>query len=366
MLFKSLSGELSAKNLRPWDRPGLMPVVSVVVPARDEEHNIKMTVSSILDSDWRKLEVILVDDRSVDNTRKIMDRLAAEDSRIHVTSVEHLPVDWTGKTHALLQGVKRATSDIFVFTDADCVWSSDVLSRSLQLFLSGHLDMLSLLPSFTKRGFNEIVVHPHLALGFSSFFPLSDVNHPGKTAAIASGCFIMLRRGAYHEIGTWKHFRNEITEDVAMSRALKAGGFSLRVIRGEGLVRTKPFGNLKNLTNFWRRTLYGGLEKSLARIIRLSSNYISLFSLYVLLVVAVWDVASGNPTGPKLVLLGLSALTTAAVVVPFAIFLRRENIHPLYALTVPVGLAISAFITLSTLGAVITGTGIKWRDSVYQ
>ncbi len=342
------------------------PLVSIVIPAKDEAQNIERTVRSILDSDYRNFEILLVDDRSLDDTLPIMKCLARHDSRIKVSSVTCRPADWTGKTHALFNGTESASGDILVFTDADALWSSDVLSRSIGIFMSEDLDMLSLLPSFTRRGFAERVVYPHLALGLLSLYPLSDVNDRHRSAAIASGCFIMIAMKTYDALGTWMKFRKTITEDVAMSKAIKERGGTLRVMRAGSLIRTAPFGSIYSVCRFWRRTFYGCLGKSVSKIIRLFANYISLSLLCVIFVLSVLSVLRHGAGAPELILLVVSSTAMAAVIVPFSIFLKREGVNWLYGLTAPLGILLSAWVTLSTLVAVAFGTGIEWRGSVYK
>ena len=162
-----------------------------------------------------------------------------------------------------------------LFTDADAFFSKDLLERALSYFISNKLDMFSLIPGFKKWGFLEKSIYPHMALGLSYFFPIASVNDPRSDAAVSSGCFIMLSTEAYKEVGAWRSFRNQVTEDIAMSKAIKNLGMKLRVIRSD-LVQTKPFNNIFELVRFWRRTFYRGLENKTTKIIRLWINYCPL------------------------------------------------------------------------------------------
>ncbi len=254
ILFKTLKME---QVLSPATDCGkqVCPLVSVLIPARDEEANIQGSAKSILDSDYENLELILVDDRSSDDTLRLMEQIAENDRRVKVISIRNLPEGWTGKTHALHKGVQSASGEIFLFVDADSVTARNLVSRSVNHLLTHDLDMLSLAPGFVRRGFLENAVHPHLALGLSSFYPMLDVNDVSKSAGLASGCFLMMTKKAYEKAGTWKAFRTEITEDIALSKALKRKGMRLNFLRGGQLVQTKPFGSFAELAAFWKRTL---------------------------------------------------------------------------------------------------------------
>lgn len=342
------------------------PLVSVIVPARDEADNIEVSVRALLESDYPRLEVVVVDDRSRDDTLEIVSRLAGEDSRVSAFRVNDLPQGWTGKTHAMYLAAQRAGGEILLFTDADTVLSKDAVPRSVIFFQENELDMLSMLPRFAKRGFSENAVYPHLALGFSYFHPLTDVNDPTKPAALASGCFIMIKRRIYEELGTWRRFRDEISEDVALSKAVKAKGARLTVVRGGDLVRTKPFLRVADVCEFWKRTFYGGLEKSVLRVTRLLANYVFLSVLFVLLFLSGASVISGHASAATTFLFLVSALAAAEVIVPLGLLIKQENGGWWYCLTAPLGLVISAWVALSTLFAILKGTGIRWRGSQYK
>ena len=106
--------------------------VSVIVPAKDEGPNIVAAVESILASSYKRIEVILVNDRSSDDTLELMRLLSEKDSRIKIVDVKNLPNNWTGKTHAMFVGAGVASGDIFLFIDADAVFSRDLIARAVK------------------------------------------------------------------------------------------------------------------------------------------------------------------------------------------------------------------------------------------
>ncbi len=343
-----------------------LPFVSIIIPAKDEENHIERSAWAVLASDYQRLELILVNDRSQDGTLEIMQRLAREDSRVKVTSVTSLPVEWTGKTHAMFQGAAKAAGEILLFTDADTVLRPDALSRSLNFFMKENLDMLSLFPAFARRGFIEDAVYTHLALGISFFYPLTEVNDTAKPGGIASGCFIMLRKTVYDEIGTWRSFRHEVTEDVALSKAVKAHGRKLMVLRGAGVISTKPFDGISEVCGFWKRTYYGGLERDKIRMLRLTTNFVALTVTAFLFVISGIALFQGAATVGMTLLFFLTAMATAAVIIPFSFFIDQEDGNWLYGFTAPLGIAISAWVAFSALVAVLSDQGISWRGSVYK
>ncbi|MBI4964260.1 MAG: glycosyltransferase [Desulfomonile tiedjei] len=365
LLFRALDNEPTLpEQVGLPDNPH--PLVTIVVPAKDEVSGIEASVRSIIASDYSNLEIVLVNDRSEDDTLRIMERLAQEDQRIKVISIHELPKGWTGKTHAMFRAAQEASGDIFLFTDADVFLDPKAISQVLRFFKAQKLDMFSLLPGFVKKGFNENAVHPHMALGISYFYPLTDVNNPAKEAALASGCFIMITRQGYEKLGTWERFRNEVTEDVALSKAAKANGLKLMVMRGFALVRTKPFDRLSDVCRFWKRTYYGGLEKNVAKIARLTMNYAVLSLMILLFAVSAIFLLIGRSELPAVALFIVSLLAMAAVIIPFSIFINHEQGDWIYALASPVGVFVCLFVSLSTLFTVLTNEGIRWRGSTYR
>lgn len=322
---------------------------------------------SILASEYGNFELILVEDRSQDRTLEVMNALSREDPRVIVVPVKELPDGWTGKTHALYHGTRRASGEILLYTDADVWLNPSALTCTLNHFAVNNLDMLSLLPGFVERGFRESAVYPHLALGFCYFFPLDKVNDATREEAMASGCFIMIRRSVYEEIGTWKRLKNEITEDVALGKVVKAAGHRLNVVRGDEWVRTKPFERVADVCRFWERTFYGSLEKNLHKILRLTVNYATLTLLSVTFLLALYLVLSGTHSLPAMILLIVSALAMAGIIIPFCVFLKKTDQGPwLYALAAPLGILVCLKVALTTLFAVVSGRGIRWRGSLYR
>jgi cellulose synthase/poly-beta-1,6-N-acetylglucosamine synthase-like glycosyltransferase len=366
MFLRALKWEMEMTDGQTPNEPENHPRVTVIVPAKDEEEHIEQSARSILASDYPFLEILLVDDRSGDSTQAIMEALAREDARVKVIRITELPSGWTGKTNAMFQAAARASGDILLFTDADAVMKPDTISRSVNFFLGRNLDVLSLLPGFTERGFIEDAVHIHMALGLSYFFPLPDVNDQANPAGLASGCYIMMKRRAYDDIGTWDRFRQEVTEDVALSKAVKARGMKLAVLRAGDMVRTRPFSRIHDVCLFWKRTFYGGLDKSIAKILRLCTNYVALAFLFALCVVSGGAWLNGGATGATTLLFVLAFVDVAAVVVPVAVFIRMEHGYWPYSLAAPVGAIIAAWVCLSTVTAIISDRGIKWRGSRYR
>lgn len=366
LLYEALRKELTFPNGGDHRKRTDLPRVSVIVPAKDEENTIASTAGSILASDYGELDLILVSDRSADRTLEIMENVAREDPRVRVLSIEELPSGWTGKTHAMFHGAAAASGEVLLFTDADAVLDMDVISKSVDFLIQRNLDAVSLIPGFLERGFIENALHPHLALGLSSFYPLTDVNDANKKAALASGCFLMLRKEAYEALGSWKNFKNQITEDIALSKAVKQKGLTLNVLRGGNMVRTKPFESLAELAGFWTRTFCGGLEKSIPLMIKLCLNYVTLIILLGIFIGSGAALAAGANDALHFALFAISGFGMAVVMISYGVVVKKEHGSAWYGLSAPLGLFVGAWIALRSLVMVLTNQGIRWRGTLYK
>src|SRR5437762_2698334 len=125
---------------------GPQPSVSVIVAARDEQRHIEVAARSLLAQTYERLELIVVDDRSVDATPEILARLARADSKLRVLRVDRLPDGWLGKNHALHTGAAGVTGELLLFADADVVLAPDALSRAVRLLQLEHADHLAVAP----------------------------------------------------------------------------------------------------------------------------------------------------------------------------------------------------------------------------
>src|SRR5215469_3798596 len=257
------SDALSAASHQPAPDPATWPTVSIVVPARNEERNIRRCVESLLAQDYPRFDVIVVDDASTDATPRLLDDLRQSHphgDRLRVVRVDALPPGWAGKPHALHTGASIAEGDWLLFTDADTQHSSVALRTAMRAALTRHVDLLSLgttqnLPDFWGR-----VLMPMAYMGISMLYPPAKVNDPRSDVAIANGQFILVRRKTYRCIGGYDTpaMRATILDDRDLARAVKRGGGRMVMGDGRALVRTTMYHGLAEHWNGWGKNAYAG------------------------------------------------------------------------------------------------------------
>lgn len=201
-----------------------LPRLSVVVPARDEADNLRPALESLLASTYPDLEVVLVNDRSGDETGAIMETLAQGDSRVTVVHVRELPPGWLGKLNAMQAGTEASTGAVLLFTDADVNFGVEALEKAVVWLEREQLDHLTLLPRLlTSSLMQEALVGCFGALYFVAF-PPSRVNRDAPHAYAGVGAFNMVRREVFERTEGWEWLRLEIGDDVGLGYLMNRHG----------------------------------------------------------------------------------------------------------------------------------------------
>ncbi len=212
------------------------PKISIIVPARNEEETILKCLQSLLSQDYDNYEVIVIDDSSTDKTLQIISEIAKEHRNLIAVKTLPRPDDWVGKNWACFQGFQKSSGEILLFTDADTVHKSNVLTSAVNTMIHEELDALTLVPKllsydiFTKSTLPVLSVFLH-----SRYSPLR-VNNPKNRIGYFFGSFYLITRKTYEQIGTHEKVRQELVEDGALGRKVKEEGLKLRLVRGEGYI----------------------------------------------------------------------------------------------------------------------------------
>jgi glycosyltransferase involved in cell wall biosynthesis len=265
-----------------WDRkratPNEQPRISIIVPARNEEKDIRETLSQMLALEYSNYEIIAVNDRSTDHTGKIMDEVAsgqqpalgdksARTTRLKVIHISELPSGWLGKTHAMWTAAKEATSAWLLFTDADVLFRPDSLRRAIAYAEAERADHVVLFPRMIMKQPSERMMIAFFQALFVFGHRPWKVADPKARDHMGVGAFNMVRRTVYDAVGTYSALRMEVVDDMKLGKVIKNAGFAQRNVFGEDLISLHwakgAFGIVNNLTkNFfavlsfqWPRTV---------------------------------------------------------------------------------------------------------------
>jgi hypothetical protein len=201
------------------DHPaGDPPLISVIIPARNEGRNISRCVQALFGQTYPNYEIIVVDDRSSDETPNILSDIKKKDPRLHIIHGAELPPGWAGKPHALVQGAAAAHGEWLCFMDADTFAESGLLWSTYRMAVKMDADMFSILTDQELGSFWERAILPLVFLGLSFGFPAQRVNDPNTPDAIANGQFILIKRSVYDQVGGHGAVKDRVDEDKAIGR----------------------------------------------------------------------------------------------------------------------------------------------------
>jgi chlorobactene glucosyltransferase len=205
--------------------PESVPLISVMVPARDEEANIETCLKSLQAQDYPNFEILVLDDHSSDNTVAIVRRMAAEDSRIRLFHSQPLPEGWAGKPFACYQLAQRARGSWFLFVDADTIHAPHMLRSVLALAVESKSGMLSGFPRQLANSLPQKIAIPVLYFVIMSWLPLWWL-HRSKTPrpSLAIGQFLLFPREDYWKIGGHRAVKSRIIEDVWLGVEINRSG----------------------------------------------------------------------------------------------------------------------------------------------
>lgn len=345
---------------------GPRPSVSVIVPARDEAHNIAACLDSLVGSAYPDFEVIVVDDRSQDDTAAIARaRPTGRARRVVVIDGARLPDGWFGKQWACWQGVREARGALLLFTDADTVHGAALLGRAVDGIEETRADALTVIGRQIMRTFWERLVQPQVFTLLALRYPAMGARPLARRkwrSAIANGQYLLFQRAAYERVGGHEAVRYEAAEDLRIAQRLVRGGAKLVVRSAPEDLGTRMYRGLRELVAGWsKNVMQAGLQTLPPALRPLAPPAMLLggVTLWLLppaaLVVGV--LGGGGPS-----LLAWSAVTTLASMLFWTLIGRRFDapawVGPLY----PLGAVVGQYIVLkSWLGR----NRVRWKGRSY-
>ncbi|MDQ2909115.1 MAG: glycosyltransferase, partial [Candidatus Eremiobacteraeota bacterium] len=337
-----------------------LPAVSIVVPARNEARSIEACVRSLLAQAHVEAEVIVVDDRSDDETPCILAQLAAEFPQLRVTSGEPLPDGWVGKPWALHQGARVATGDWYLFTDADSVHASTGVASALSFAVAAKTDALSIVTKQELGTFWERATVPFiLATILFASGTLAQLNDPQQPKhALANGQYILIEREAYEALGGHEALRGEIVDDVTFARRIKADGrFRLLLGGGTALARVRMYHSFAEVWEGFTKNLYVGAN---GNVVALAGGATLMGMLSAPPFLALRAALRRRPYETAEAL-AASAMTICAMMRGIDMVGMPRGI----AFLQPLGTAIFAALVANSAWRVLSGRGVVWRGRRY-
>ncbi|MGB9086540.1 MAG: glycosyltransferase family 2 protein [Terriglobales bacterium] len=344
-----------------WDRspatPTGEPRVSIIVPARNEEEDIRETLVRLLALDYSNYEVIAVNDRSTDRTGAIIDDVAASSEAHGLLKAIHipdLPSGWLGKTHAMWTSAQQATGAWLLFTDADVQFKPDALRRAVAYAETERADHVVLFPRMImKRPSERMMIAFFQALFVFGHRPWK-VADPRARDHMGVGAFNMVRRSVYDAVGTYRALRMEVLDDMKLGKVIKNAGFAQRNVFGEDLISLYwargAFGMVNNLTKNFFAVLSFQWPRTVATIVGLGFLNLGPF-------LGVW-LAHGWARLPYAI----------ALVSLFGIYYGMSGMSAVpayYFFLHPVSTSLFMYTLLRSMIQTLANGGVVWRGTKY-
>ncbi len=213
-------------HLLPTETPDrTTPSVSVLVPARDEAATIDECLVSLRGQrGLGALEIVVLDDRSQDDTASRIAAHTREDPRVRlVRGAGEPPAGWLGKPHACDQLARTAVGQVLVFVDADVRLDPEAVSVAVRQLSDTGADLLSAWPQQLSTSPLAWLVQPLQQWSWLTTAPLG-IGTDRPSLAVANGQFLLLTRSGYERCGGHSAVAGEVLEDIALARQVRRVG----------------------------------------------------------------------------------------------------------------------------------------------
>lgn len=341
------------------------PLISIIVPARNEARNIERCARSVLATSYPRVEVIVVNDHSEDATSALARAIAGADARLHVLDNPPLPVGWFGKQWACATGAAAAVGDLLLFIDADTWHAPDLLSRALHAMQSRGVDLLSVAGQQETRSFWERLLQPQIFWMLLARYGGTEGIGRARRAenVLASGQFLLMRRLTYEAVGGHAAVRDKVAEDLALAQRFVRTGHRVAMVLGRQQLSTHMYASLGELIEGWGKNVYaGGIDAMpggrLGRL--LFPLVLLLFPLMAVLPAIVLALALAGLLGTAWLV--WSALCVGFSVVWWALIYRGFGQPWWFALLHPLG---GAMVTYIFMRAIVRGRRVAWKGRAY-
>jgi len=338
------------------------PLVSILIPARNEEKNIGRCLRSLTRQDYDNIEILVMDDNSEDATGSIVDGWSKKDSRIKSLKGRPLLKGWKGKSYACHQLSQHAKGNYLIFTDADTLHFPDSISSSIAALLSNDLDALSIFPKQIMVTIHERMVVIFINLAVMAFMPLfliKKIKNP--ILSIANGQFILFKRKTYDSIGGHENVKKDIVEDVAISRRVKEYGFRFMIFDGRSNIYCRMYKGFREVVRGFSKFIFASMNYNIIKMIAVISLVMILFLVpLILLLIGLYSSRWLFIINVNL-LIQISIIFIIRIVMTFRFRSRIMDIvlHPLSMFYIMA-------LSINSVYQVKYGEGIYWKDRVYN
>ena len=341
------------------------PKVSIILPARNEEKFIDKCLVSLLNQDYDNYEIIAINDSSEDSTGDLIKKYAKKYSKIIPVDANPKPVGWVGKNWACMEGYKKATGELLLFTDADTKHTNSVISLAVSHLLSLELDALTVIPRMLCLDLITKITLPMISTFLHTRFSALRVNDKSKNTGYFFGSFFIIKKTTYDSVGTHEGVRQELIEDGALGKKVKESGFKMRMVRGEHLIDAVWARDINTLWNALKRLMVPFYLQNAK--LAVASSIGVLFLLFMSFPIFAYSVILFNDTTSSLVLVVIAGIASALVYTAAILDATKGlDLGIKYALLAPIGGFVVAGGFFAGLLQAKSKDAVSWRGRTYS
>lgn len=276
------------------------PKISIIIAAKNEQDNIAACVESLLKQNYLNFEIVIVNDRSDDNTKYILNDLCnkhpSKVKAVHITSV---PKGWGGQNYAINCGVENSLGEWICLTDADCAFiSTSILMKSLAYALAEESPFISILPELSTYSRWEKFYLPVFSFVHAMRLGILQVNNKQSCSAYANGAFMLLKKESYKALGGHEAVKSVINDDTRLANIAKQKNIKIRLVGSRNLIKTQMYSTPSSSWSGWVRnsysTQYEGTDLLTSSLCLLYIALLPWLVMGALALLALYDIEKSN------------------------------------------------------------------------
>jgi glycosyltransferase involved in cell wall biosynthesis len=343
----ALSNVLFSPVLKKQRQQG-EPLVSVLIPARNEEGNIGNILKDLQKQSYRNIEVIIFNDQSIDQTKEIAESFSKTDKRFTIFDSEGLPEGWLGKSNACHQLSQKASGEYLLFLDADVRVKSGLIESTLAQMQNHYLKLLSIFPKQEMVTIAEKITVPVMNSILISLLPMILTRESSRPSlAAANGQFMLFEKETYKQIQPHRQVKNLLVEDILIARLFKANQLKMQCMTGNETIRCRMYLNLND-------ALYG-FSRSVAEFF--GGSHLSAFLYWLIGTFGIFTVIFGLPA-----LFSFIALALITGIIVFISISSRQPFWQNLLFAIPRQLLLGVIVFLSFQNKKLKKTQWKGRN----
>jgi chlorobactene glucosyltransferase len=334
------------------------PLISVLMPMRNEAGIIEGSIKSLLNQDYPNLELLILDDQSTDASAGVALQAANADPRFKLLKGESLPSQWMGKAWACHQLSKQAKGDYLLFTDADVHWAPNAITALIHEAKRSQADLLTGWATQRTETWSERLIVPMMGFAIQAYLPIQAVHYiPFKFFAAANGQCLLFKREAYQAIGGHATAQNNILDDMAFAYAVKGKKLRLRAVETNGYIQTRMYRTWNQVRDGFAKNILAGHGNNIFILLLSTVFHWWLFILPALF--AVFGLSTFATPVIHYALLAILAIAIRALTAS----VTRQRLRDSFLL--PVSVILMTIIAMRSIHWHFTG-GPRWKGRTIQ